>query len=120
MKYSSQWIPACECGSLPTTCCTGGFDQRFPVDRSFNIKGVFTRSRIRFVKHPDCPPDKIRVYTHNIWELFPFKKYIGQRLERFKDDWIHKILLLTQSFRMWDTEELLTKDEIEYKYGYKI
>lgn len=79
LKFSEEfWKPITESGELGD----GEFDTKFPIDRTFLIDYPESYSgkqkeRIRFVKHPDCQKDEIKIFTTSIFETLPKDRWIG-------------------------------------------
>ena len=95
------WQPVNEMGEITLK----DFDVRFPIDRTYTfIQGIW-KYRIRFVKHPDCRENEIKVFTSRIFRW----KFIYQFIE--KHIWLGKFLPHTH------TSEIDNKVKIEDKYN---
>jgi hypothetical protein len=74
IKFNENWKPVTEWGELNES----EFDKRFPIDRIYQIEfepnKILTKqrkSRIRFVKHPDCGVDEVKVFRTDMLLYLP-------------------------------------------------
>jgi len=96
IKYNETWKSITEWGELNDS----EFDKRFPIDRTYIILSEpLKKTRIRFVKHPDCLVDEVKVVRCDML------LYLTE-LEKFK---------ITGS-----SEKIMKITKAEKKYGIKL
>ena len=103
IKFNESWKPITEWGDVVEK----EFDKRFPIDRTYLIEHDLNpvktkKTRIRFVKHPDCKVNEIRVYRTDMTIYLP----------SFKGDIKNKIT--------GSSEKVMTIEKAEKKYGIKL
>jgi hypothetical protein len=112
-KYSEEfWKPDTE---------NSKFDENFPIDRTYVIEypeqlTKQEKCRIRFVKHPDCGEDEIRIYRISIIVSLPVGRWIGggysSKDEERKEFRAAKVIE--------SSEKIMKIKDAEDKYGIKL
>jgi ribosomal protein S8 len=105
IKFDENWIPITEDNKFDDS----GFDKRFPIDRIYLIEDEPNekltkqkKTRIRFVKHPDCKVNEIRVYRTDMMIYLPiFEKGVDNKI-------------------IESSEKVMTIEKAEKKYGIKL
>ena len=120
-KFSEEyWKPVTENNEISEK----EFDQRFPIDRTYqidypNFMTKEEKTRIRFVKHPDCGQDEVKICRTDIRISKPISRWLGggmitsglypgKKLE-------YRAAKLTNS-----SEKIMKIKDVEERYGIKL
>ena len=118
-KYDGRyWKPVTENGEFNDS----EFDKRFSIDRTYQIDypDFLTKeekTRIRFVKHPECKEDEIKIFRIDILISKPADRWLG-------GGFIGKNMKILREYRdskiTNSSEKIMRIKDVEEKYGIKL
>lgn len=123
-KYSEEyWKPVTEYGEISES----EFDQRFPIDRTYqidypNFMTKEEKTRIRFVKHPDCGQDEVKICRTDIRISKPVSRWLGGGMITMITSGLYPGKKLEyRAAKITNTSEKIMKiKDVEERYGIKL
>lgn len=92
-QYNNNWIPVSENGDSNVV-----FDERFTIDRTFNVNSLFYKYRIRFVQYPDCEKNSVQVF---LFRMFKMPKFYWKYVEKtMNPPFFHNWLFRSEEIKM--------------------